>query len=155
MIIDTAGMFILNNKRELLIAHPTKHPIDFWSIPKGKMDADDCSPLAAAFRETWEEVNFDFRLFGNINLIKLPPIVFKNKRKRLYPFLVMAEANPEIDFDAVELKCNSDVPIETYGHVVPEMDDFKWVTLEEAKTLVHASQVECIEIIEMQLMMLT
>ena len=30
----------------------------------------------------------------------------------------------------------------------PEMDGYKWVTLDEARTLLHDTQVKCLDIIE-------
>jgi len=33
-----AGIFILNKDKEVLICHPTNHPWDVWSIPKGKFE---------------------------------------------------------------------------------------------------------------------
>lgn len=140
MIIQTAGLFILNRKREVLLGHPTNHPTSFWSIPKGAIEVDE-NPFIAAIRETKEESNID--LPTTIKYIALLPVTFKNKRKRLFPFLVLAEMNPNIDFDSFDLKCNSMVEPEKGGF--PEMDTFKWCSIEEAQTIVHESQAICLE----------
>ena len=111
MAIKTAGIFILNSKRELLVAHPTYHPSSFWSITKGKIDEGDADAFDAAIRETREECNVDFSEHMLINFTELTPVTFKNKKKTLFPFLVMAEKNSHIDFDSFELKCNSMVEL--------------------------------------------
>ena len=76
--------------------------------------------------------------------------MFKNKKKILYPFLVLENEDSKFDWDSVELKCNSNVPENIGGF--PEMDGYKWVTLDEAEKLIHETQVRCLpkikEIIE-------
>lgn len=141
-IIKTSGIFFINNRNELLVAHPTNHPEDFWSIPKGKKDDGEDS-LSCAIRETWEEVNVDFRDI-EFNYYRLETRVFKNKRKKLKPFVVF-ECENNIDFSMFDLKCNSNVHPDRGGF--PEMDSFKWITLDEAKMVLHHSQVECLDAI--------
>lgn len=145
-MVLTAGIFILNKKRELLLAHPTNHPRSFFSVTKGAIEETDANPFEAALRETAEECNVNFNDYENVVYKLLTPVTFRNKRKKLTAFLVMAEENPHIDFDSFELKCNSNVEEEKGGF--PEMDDFKYVSLSEAKCMVHESQVICIEEIE-------
>ena len=33
-----AGIFLVNKEKQVLICHPTNHPADVWSIPKGKIE---------------------------------------------------------------------------------------------------------------------
>lgn len=53
-----SGLFIVKKDKKLLICHPTNHPKNFYSIPKGKVEDDEIF-LEAAFRETYEETNLD------------------------------------------------------------------------------------------------
>lgn len=144
-IIKTAGIFILNNERKLLLAHPTKHPENVWSITKGSIDKGE-SALAAAIRETKEECNIDFSQ-EDVTMFELTKVTFKNKRKSIQPYLVMAERNKHIDFDSFDLQCNSTVEPEKGGF--PEMDGFRWVTISEAKEYLHEAQLRCLEEVEL------
>jgi len=42
-----------------------------------------------------------------------------------------------------DLKCNSNVPEDRGGF--PEMDDYKWVSIDEARNLLHPTQVACLD----------
>lgn len=135
-----AGIFIVKEDKTLLICHPTNHAADFWSIPKGKLETGE-TPEQAAIRETHEETNIDlanFTLLGELNMIN-----YSHKKKALYPFVCYETCNEGIDFSSFDIKCNSNVAEERGGF--PEMDDYKWVTLDEAKKLLHSTQVECLD----------
>ena len=145
MAVITAGLFLINNDNKLLIAHPTGH--DFWSIPKGKLEGDE-EPLEAAIRETWEETNFEAGQQNNV--YELEPVRYKSGRKVLHPTVIFECENRRIpSFKDQELKCNSMVDKDAKWNAgLPEMDDWKWVELEEAKGLLHDTQVACIDIIQ-------
>lgn len=140
----TAGIFLIRRDNKLLIAHPTKLPKDRWSIPKGGIEEDEY-PTDAAVREMFEEANVDvskWTVMHNLEHIKLK---YKGEEKILIPFVLFEKQN-DIDFGSFEFKCNSNVPEEMGGF--PEMDGFKWVTLDEAKEVLFKSQVKCVEEIE-------
>ena len=111
---------------------------------------DDEIFLEAAFRETYEESNLDLNGSTDFTIYPLNSVEYKNKKKILYPFLMLENNNSKFDWDSVELKCNSNVPENIGGF--PEMDGYKWVTLDEAEKLIHETQVRCLpkikEIIE-------
>lgn len=147
-IIETAGIFFINNDNCLLVGHPTNH--DFWSIPKGKLENTETS-FEAAIRETWEESNVSIPL--NCIKYELDTIKYKHGRKKLKPFVIFEKENTNVKSEEFKLKCNSYVELDAKWNAgLPEMDDFKWVSIEEAKTILHYTQVKClnkiIEIIE-------
>lgn len=135
-----AGIFLVNKENKLLVCHPTNHKPTFWSIPKGKVE-DGEYYLDAAIRETYEETNV--KLTDCKRFITLEPMTYKHKKKVLYPFVVFETENYHIDFKKFDLKCNSFVPADRGGF--PEMDAYQWVSLDEAKTMLHETQVECID----------
>lgn len=136
-----AGIFLVRKNGTLLICHPTNHKQDFWSIPKGKLDANE-TPLAAAIRETFEESNISL-LFNEKNIIDLEPINYRHKKKMLYPFVFLESRSENLDWDRFDIKCNSNVAIERGGF--PEMDDFKWIPIEDARPLLHETQSACLD----------
>jgi ADP-ribose pyrophosphatase YjhB (NUDIX family) len=143
MIIETGGIFLINKNIELLVAHPTNHAKNFWSIPKGKVEKGE-DFFTAALREMHEEVNVNLigkKLFTH----QLTPKVFKNKRKRLNSFVVLEHENPHIDFSIFELKCNSKVKPEIGDFY--EMDNFLFLPLNEVGSnnyQPHHTQMECL-----------
>jgi 8-oxo-dGTP pyrophosphatase MutT (NUDIX family) len=141
--VIAAGIFLVNKNNEVLICHPTNHPQNVWSIPKGKVENEEMK-IDAAIRETYEETNID--LTHANSFIPLEVQTYSHKKKSLYGFVVLEKKNPNIDFDSFNLKCNSNVPKARGGF--PEMDDYKWVTLDEARSLIHETQVASIDTIQ-------
>ena len=138
-----AGIFIIRDDKKLLVCHPTNHAIDFWSIPKGKLEVGE-TPLEAAIRETYEETNIDlnnYSLIANLDMVN-----YGHKKKALYPFICYEPCNEGIDFNSFDIKCNSNVPIERGGF--PEMDDYRWVSITEAKNMLHITQVACLDLVQ-------
>jgi len=137
-----SGLFIVRKNGLLLACHPTNHKPNFYSIPKGKVEDGEIF-LEAAFRETYEETNLDLNGSTDFTIFPLTAVNYKHKKKILYPFLVLENKKSKFDWDAVELKCNSMVPEDRGGF--PEMDGYKWVTLKEAKEILHDTQVKCLD----------
>lgn len=137
-----AGLFLIRKDNRLLVGHPTNHDLGFWSIPKGKVEKDE-ENVFAAVRETYEETNADVSTWKIIH--NLDPINYTDKKKILYPFVLFERQN-NIDFETFELKCNSYVPEHKGGF--PEMDAFMWVTVDEARTMLHKTQVQCLDKID-------
>ena len=139
-MVTTSGILIIDKDNRILICHPTNHPKNVWSIPKGKVN-DGESIMDAAIRETFEETNINLSFFQCIT--PLEPQTYTHKKKRLHPFLYLEKMNPKIKIHEFEIKCNSNVEPEKGGF--PEMDDFKWVSFDEAKKLLHNTQVKALE----------
>lgn len=134
-----AGVFLVNKDGKLLVCHPTNHDLNFWSIPKGGVENEEYY-LDAAIRETFEETNI--KLTFAKNFIKLEPQVYSHKKKVLNPFVIFERDNIHLNWDMFDIKCNSNVPEERGGF--PEMDDFKWVSLDEASNMLHETQAACL-----------
>jgi 8-oxo-dGTP pyrophosphatase MutT (NUDIX family) len=136
-----AGMFLINKNMNLLICHPTNHKPNFWSIPKGKVEALETF-VDACVRETFEESNIDLSDYKD-KMIMLDSVNYSHKKKMLIPFVLFENDCEYLDLSLITTQCNSNVPEERGGF--PEMDDYKWVTLEEAKELLHETQVACLD----------
>lgn len=123
MIIETCGVFIFCGD-ELLICKAYKGG---WSIPKGLKEPNE-STQEAAIRET------NVCLDGE-TLFPLSPSVYENRRKVLKSFYCELKIKP------TNLKCNS-----FFGNNLPEVEEYKWVTVLEAKKRLHKSQVNVLNI---------
>lgn len=137
-----AGIFIIKKDGNLLVCHPTNHKADFWSIPKGKVEEGE-TMLEAAIRETYEETNLDLTDSHDFDIYELNPVNYGHRKKIIHPFLFLESVKSTIDWKTTEIKCNSNVPIERGGF--PEMDDYKWVSLDDARSILHETQVACID----------
>src|SRR5262245_32995861 len=93
-----------------------------WSIPKGEPDAGE-ELLAAARRETLEETGVD----APADLVPLGSITYTKSRKQVHAFggLAPADATP---------RCTS-----------WEIDQARFVTLDEARKLIHPEQAVFVE----------
>lgn len=140
--VIAAGLFIIRKDKKLLICHPTNHAEDFYSIPKGKVEENETF-LEGAFRETYEETNLSLKDSNKFTIYPLQSVNYSHKKKILYPFVCLENFDSKFDWDSVDLKCNSDVE-DARGNF-PEMDGYKWVTLEEARPLLHNTQAACID----------
>ena len=48
-----------------------------------------------------------------------------------------------LDSNKFKIKCNSNVPEERGGF--PEMDDYRWVSIDDARKFLHPTQVACLD----------
>jgi 8-oxo-dGTP pyrophosphatase MutT (NUDIX family) len=142
-MIVAAGIFIVRKDKKLLVCHPTNHKPNFWSIPKGRLESGE-TPIQGALRETYEECNIDLKDTDEFDIYQMDPVNYK-KHKIIHPFLYFEKLDSKINWLNIELKCNSFVPISIGGF--PEMDDFKWVDLEDSKYMLHYTQASCIDTI--------
>lgn len=137
-MVKTCGVFIINKDYRLLVGHITNGGVNSWTIPKGIPDPCEMYKKAA-IREVSEETGID--LTGAMLHI-LPHERYKSKNKTLVPFVFFEEENLDIDLNSFDIKCTSMVPHEDGDF--PEIDDFKWITLDEAAHCLHESQVNCL-----------
>ena len=139
--VTAAGVFLINKSNKLLICHPTQHPLNVWSIPKGKVEALETF-VDACVRETFEETNIELSDYKD-KMIMLDSVNYSHRKKILIPFVLFENDCEYLDLSLITIQCNSNVPEERGGF--PEMDGYKWVTLEEAKELLHETQVACLD----------
>lgn len=151
--VKTCGLYIINSDNKLLICHPTNHAPDFWTIPKGKVEEGELY-YSAAIRETTEETGLDLSAIRMLPF-PLPVQVYRHKKKELHSWVVFEDDMRGLDFtlSEMELYCESMVEDENIiskqkiKRPFPENDDFKWVTLGEAKELLHYPQIPQLETI--------
>lgn len=143
--IKAAGVFIIQKSGKVLICHPTNHSSKVWSIPKGRVEENE-TLMNAAIRETFEETNIDLTQLKDFELRYMGDAEYRTGKKVLSGFMFLERQESNFDWDSIELRCDSTVPEEEGGF--PEMDDFKWVEISEAKELIHETQVKILTLIE-------
>jgi ADP-ribose pyrophosphatase YjhB (NUDIX family) len=144
MKVQAAGVFLIRKDGKLLVCHPTNHAPNVYSIPKGKIENDE-TKIEAALRETEEETNINLNNLNGFNIYELESVNYKHGKKILHPFLFLENNDSVIDWETIDIKCNSNVPESRGGF--PEMDSYLFVTLKEAETLLHDTQVLCLDTI--------
>ncbi|MFC1868696.1 NUDIX hydrolase [Thermodesulfobacteriota bacterium] len=147
------GIFLIDKNDKLLIVHPTNCPESMWSIPKGIRNAHDSDDFTAAKRELLEETGIDIESdIDKCEISCLGIVTYRRlRKKKLIGFAC------KLDFEInQELRCDSYVDSNGRGccfvmgetrhregggiDPFPEVDQFKWVTFQEAMRLMPLSQ---------------
>lgn len=118
---------VVESKGSILLGHATRTPR--WDIPKGRMDPGE-TPTETALREAQEEFGIDFSKYEMLDLGLHDYIPYK---KRLHLFKIVL---PE-PLDLTNCVCTT--YIEKEGGRYPEMDQFKWIPLAEAGSVLGKS----------------
>ena len=122
----TCGIYLVNNKNQILLVHPINAPKFMWSIPKGLMNKGE-TYLEAALRETFEETNvkLDMESPKIKRIMEFELIKYKKTKKQLKAFALIIDD----DFSDETLKCTS-----TFDNrdkiKVPENDLVQWFPLD-------------------------
>lgn len=134
--VDSAGILIKSGDK-FLLAHTTgMKPDKGWGLPKGRVDEGE-STKQAAVRETQEECGLSI---DESDIKPITQVSYKSKdeygvvKKTLHVFLF--ETDEEIQKQP--LVCSTYFTprwADNKNVKVPEVDRFKWVTLDEAKTI--------------------
>lgn len=135
---NKAGLILLNLKGEVLIEHPTNHSPNIWSIPKGVVNKGE-NEYDAAIRETTEETSIDIRKIKHELIKEIPLIKYHSNRNKIKMFVIQLKE----DISELELSCPSMVTQmrgETLIKPFPEVDEYRWVSLEESCKLIHEAQ---------------
>ncbi len=135
-LIKSQGLYLVCHATQLL----SKPSITDgkWTISKGNLEPNE-TELEAAIRELKEETNIDILQHFSFRKESKWFNKYSDRKREIYVFLVEDITGK---LRSVELKCNSLVqnhPIKKYNGM-PEMDDFMWVTREEAREMVFDSQ---------------
>lgn len=96
---------------DLLFIRRAEHPRDPWSgqmgLPGGRVDASDASPLAAALRETREEIGLDLaqagRSLGRLSEVRTH-LPLGSVPHSVVPFAFGVEGDPHLTLDAREVQ---------------------------------------------------
>jgi 8-oxo-dGTP pyrophosphatase MutT (NUDIX family) len=135
----SCGFVIMNVDKKVLIAHPTNDFAGYgiWTFPKGEICEKE-THLECALRETFEETNLDLKaLQGEISY--LGTTIRNNRQVILYLF------KSSEDLKKYDIKCVSMVEGDDEWDTFPEMDAFKWVTLEQSYGFLSNREQEMVE----------
>ena len=132
-MITTNGIFLFNKQGLLLIVHAPKSRHDMWSIPKG-INNDGEDHWTAAKRELSEETGIDLQKC-EYDTKFAGECLYKKKKKKLIATTVTLKT----DICDI-LHCSSMVTDKQGNILYPEIDKFKWVTIDEAVSLLHDTQ---------------
>lgn len=132
---NTCGIFLIDENEKILVCHITGRPMcgNNWSIPKGLTDEGE-TEMEAAVRELKEETGLVVSIYG---LTPLTPLVYKSGKKTLHPFIFKLGKSGH----TLKITCDSYFESKN-GTMLPEVDAFKWASLDEAANLLHESQVK-------------
>lgn len=117
----SCGIIILNENNEILMGHVTGNK--FYDIPKGLLEENE-EPILAAIRECREETSLAFET----NQLKDLGLHAYNKEKNLHLFLTHISAS---SIKIEDLFCDSFFEHYYTKKQTPEVDGFKWISLNE------------------------
>lgn len=117
----SCGIIILNEFNEMFVGHSTGNK--FYDIPKGLLDENE-NELECALRECKEETSIDL---SNQKLETLGLFPY-NKEKNLYLFVTSIKKENIVIKDLV---CNSFFEDFYSKKMKPEVDGFKWISIDE------------------------
>lgn len=126
----SCGILIINEKKQLLMGHVTGQ--SFFDIPKGTLDEDE-SPLQCAIRECGEETSL---VFTEIDLQDIGLLKY-NTVKDLYLFKTFIKSD---DVNIDKLVCNSFFEHFASKKLLPEVDGFKWVDINNDEFNKHCAK---------------
>lgn len=117
----SCGIIIVNEQNEIFMGHSTGNK--FYDIPKGLLDPGE-NELDCAIRECKEETSIEIApsLLQDLGLFSY------NKEKNLHLFITSIKKD---DIHMNTLVCNSFFEDFYTKKLKPEVDEFKWVSIEK------------------------
>ncbi|MGF6738449.1 NUDIX hydrolase [Paraburkholderia atlantica] len=119
--IVSCGIVLLDPDGRVLLAHATE--TTHWDIPKGQGE-DGEAPHVTALREMIEETGIALEA-GRLKDLGL--FVYR-RDKDLHLFAARASAG---ELDLSTCTCTSLFPRRSDGTLIPEMDDYRWASIDE------------------------
>ncbi len=138
MISISCGIIVLNECKEILLAHASRTP--HWDILKGRPDAGE-TPVETAIREAQEESGL---VFSKSELTDLGEFQYRFDKK-LHLFAV--KVKKEI-IDVNDLHCESMVIRDTFSF--PEVDAYKWVSILDIPNYCAKNMIRCLTSLNLQ-----
>ncbi len=141
-MINSVGFVILWGSK-ILLAHPKKQGQDTWGIAKGKIE-DNESYLECAIRETKEEIGLEIDKNLLPDDIEWKTITYKNIKNKAYK---------KLHYTIINIKFLSDIGmneewIEEDKLSPREIDDARFMTMEEADKKIFWRQREFLELLK-------
>lgn len=129
--VITCGIYLYNtNNNKILVCHPTNSSWKQWSVPKGLKDQGEDS-FTSACRELKEETGIDITGLHVLEVYTLPPVKYQKQNKILESFLLITDSN----LDDHLFSCHTLV-----NDRFPEIDSWKWISLNKIDAYLHESQ---------------
>jgi ADP-ribose pyrophosphatase YjhB (NUDIX family) len=139
-LVQSAGILIQSNNK-VLLAHATgQKPDNGWGLPKGRVD-DGESLTQAAVRETQEECGLVIPA-NELQMLTTVSYPSKDEHGRIKKELTIFLYNADEDIQKQPLICTTyfNPPwVKNPNVKIPEIDKFKWVDIEEAKSFAMKS----------------
>ncbi|WP_233802443.1 NUDIX hydrolase [Paraburkholderia sp. HP33-1] len=133
--VVSCGIVLLDPDGRVLLAHATE--TTHWDIPKGHGE-DGEAPYVTALREMVEETGI---ALGAGRLKDLGLFVYR-RDKDLHLFAARASAD---ELDLSTCTCTSLFPRRSDGTLIPEMDDYRWVSVDEIPRYASRSLTQLFE----------
>lgn len=125
MNVQTTCGVLVTDGANLLICHPTHGKT--WDIPKGRRDEGE-TDAEAAVRELREETG----LVASIGKLEHLGVHDYKRTKRLSLFRYRVDHMPDPN------TCHCKSTFEWYGRMLPEMDGFEVVSIDDAISMMNA-----------------
>lgn len=138
-MITTCGIFLYSIVQDkILVCHATNTPWKKWTIPKGRQN-DNEDFFNTAVRELEEETGVKLQDLKVLKIYSLPTVEYQTKLKTLVSFLVITST----DLTDFSFFCNSYTE-----NKMPEMDNWKWISIDQISEYLHESQQKNLELIK-------
>ena len=133
----TCAVMFLTPSKTVLLVHPNNAPWNCWSFPKGLCEANETAAVAAS-RELTEETALWADPNDLIDLGRFPYLPHKD----YHLFLYRSPVEPLM----TELICESTF-IGRDGSAITEVDNFQFVTIENAFKFLNKKQAEILTMV--------
>jgi 8-oxo-dGTP pyrophosphatase MutT (NUDIX family) len=132
----TCGIYLFDANNLLLIQHPTNFRPTVWGVPKGRPDVGEENLFEVAKRELFEETGIVLDDYTIVRQEEFNEVRYNDTNKYLKGFFVKIEE----DLSDFNLYCDSMV-YRNGKPSFPEVDEYKWVTIEEAKEIFSSDRM--------------